>query len=63
MNNDAKVRKHTNYSDILLLIEFVDDQGFDHADLVEAADRLDNYLKTKCKDYEISQVDYEQKPT
>ena len=44
---------HTMDSDILLLIQFVRDQGFDEPDLVEAAERLENAINEGYSGYSI----------
>ena len=44
---------HTRQGDEELLIQFVEDQGFDEPDLVEAADRLKRCHKEGLQDYSI----------
>lgn len=42
---------HTRASDEQLLIQFVEDQGWDDPDLVEAAERLKDCIKEELQDY------------
>jgi len=44
-------KSHTKDSDITLLIQFVEDQGFDEPDLVEAADRLQKAMRQGLSGY------------
>lgn len=50
---------HTRKSDELLLIQFVEDQGFGEPDLVEAAERLKDCIFKGLTDYSvpITQID------
>ena len=44
---------HNRKTDELLLIQFVEDQGFDQQDLVEAAHRLKRGIEKELTDYSI----------
>jgi len=48
---------HTRKSDEELLIQFIDDQGWDQPDLVEAAARLKDCIEKELQDYSISEED------
>jgi len=48
---------NTRISDEKLLIQFVDDQGFDQPDLVGAAERLKACHKEELQDYSIPNED------
>ena len=45
------MKTHTRVSDEELLIQFVKDQGFDHIELMDAVERLENCIKKSLEDY------------
>lgn len=43
--------QHTRKSDTEMLIQFAKDQGFDHSELMEAVERLEQCHKEELQDY------------